>query len=131
MSQNCFEFLETLLLSKSAGDGGSISLRTQVTSLEPFDNKTFNHLPKPSTTFQKLQPPSKTFDHLSKNSTTCTKTSKRLPKLSTSFRNFQPSTQTFNCFPTLEPSRLRPKKDLAHFAMGHKSTLQWVLCWEF
>lgn len=59
---------------------------------------------------QNLQPPSKNFNHLSKNSTTCTKTSKRLPKLSTSFRNFQPSTQTFNCFPTLDPSRLRPKK---------------------
>ena len=111
-------------------DPGYILRTIRQQNLQP-PSKTFNHLPKPSTTFQKLQPPSKTFDHLSKNSTTCTKTSKRLPKLSTSFRNFQPSTQTFNCFPTLEPSRLRPKKDLAHFAMGHKSTLQWVLCWEF
>ena len=86
---------------------------------------------------QNLQPPSKnvnyfqTFNHLSKNSTTCTKTFKRLPNLLTSFRNFHPSYQNFNCFPTLEPSRLHPKKDLAHFAMGHKSTLQCVLCWEF
>ena len=42
------------------------------TTLEPFDNKTFNHLPKPSTTFQNIQPPVP-----------------KLPKLSTIYPNFQ------------------------------------------
>ena len=69
-------------------DPGYILRTIRQQNLQP-PSKTFNHLPKTSTTFQNLRPPFKKFNHLYQNFQAPSKTFNQLPKLSTIYPNFQ------------------------------------------